>query len=369
VARPLGHKGRRPLSVALFLGAGASAPFGYPLMAGLYNAFLKQVEEHEHYLLRALQGYQEDNVETLLQSIDLVTEIAESPAASILEDARFTIRRKRTMRFHSLVTCCRSLRDKIEETIFELYRFRPACKSSFPLYSKLFSFIREFSAASQFDIYTTNYDRIMEEFLMQAGEYRLIDGFEVDPRTKRMSWSPESLSWPTLKVLTEPAFPVYLFKLHGSLNWMATERGIEQMTKEIPLTKRGSARRRNLLIYPGKKQPPEEEPFKTLYDHFETAMKTRYLCLVIGYSFRDPYLNRIFRNYLRSPPEDRTLVVMSPDCTRTTVTNLFGLGDIHDIPSYAKENLVLIPRRFGEGDWFETLQSWWTEGRLPSTST
>ena len=103
----------------------------------------------------------------------------------------------------------------------------------------------------------------------------------------------------------------------------------------------------NLLIYPGSKTPPEEEPFKTLYERFETHMREADKCLVIGFSFRDAYLNRIFRDFLRSGKKQ--LLVMSSTSRKTVAQSLLGLKDEDAIARYIEANyVVLIPCHFGD---------------------
>lgn len=111
--------------------------------------------------------------------------------------------------------------------------------------------------------------------------------------------------------------------------------------------------KRNLLIYPGSKTPPEEEPFRTLYERFETQMRQTDRCLVIGYSFRDEYLSRIFRDFLRSGKSQ--LLVMSRNCNRTVAEVLLGVEQEGLTKYIDGKNFVPIPCHFGDAAWHERL--------------
>jgi hypothetical protein len=73
--------------VVVFLGAGASAPFGYPTIAGLQDVLLKNLPDKEKGLFSDLvrrKGV--DDVEGILQTIDLVETIANHGVGGILTD-------------------------------------------------------------------------------------------------------------------------------------------------------------------------------------------------------------------------------------------------------------------------------------------
>ena len=55
----------------------------------------------------------------------------------------------------------------------------------------------------------------------------------------------------------------------------------------------------NLLIYPGGKDEPETEPFKEVFQRFKKSMQESNVCYVVGFSFRDDYLNKIFTEFLQ----------------------------------------------------------------------
>ena len=229
------------------------------------------------------------------------------------------------------------------------------------LFTELFSSLNFPGGTFQeYSIFTTNYDRIIEEFCASKESLELRDGFVQNAKTRRNTWNPRSFDAPIRK----DASVVKLLKLHGSLNWKLGEDGIEQVSPEIRLVQPRAMLLRDILVYPGSKERPDQDPFTTLYDRFDAQMKSADRCLVIGYSFRDAYLNRIFRDFLES---DRgQLICMSQNCKVTVAQNLLPLKDLDGLAAYNESNrLVTVPVHFGEGNWQSALTNALTSIPLP----
>lgn len=89
------------------------------------------------------------------------------------------------MKFAQLTEICESLIGITKETIFDAFQFHPRDLS---LYSELFSVINETTKTSVHHVYTTNYDRVVEEFCASRWGTHLIDGFKTDAYSRRMHW-------------------------------------------------------------------------------------------------------------------------------------------------------------------------------------
>jgi hypothetical protein len=339
--------------VIVFLGAGASAPFGYPTMIGLREELRKRAKADEADLLMYLlylRGTNND-AETVLQDIEVIETISKRKLEKIFGMVTIPGSKTVPMGFDKFVSLCRSLRDTIEDLIFEIYQFRPECEPKFQLYEQLLSTLESIPGGREHYIYTTNYDRIIEELCSERKNYEIKDGFVPDPKSRRLFWQPMSFS----SAATPNVVAVKLFKLHGSLNWKISQYGIEQVLLERRLTQPTPVYKKDVLVYPGGKEPPEEEPFRWLYERFETQMKETDRCLVIGFSFRDPYLNRIFRDFVNSGKGQ--LLTMSANC-KEMVKDLLRLENIDALKKYVETGYyVPIPCHFGEGDWLERLHS------------
>ena len=91
---------------------------------------------------------------------------------------------------------------------------------------------------------------------------------------------------------------------------------------------------RNLLIYPtlDPKDGLDNEPFAALNEKFRNDLcGDTDLLLVIGYSFRDTPINKIFRSYL---DKGHPMVVLSP----TAHYDLYSCGKFENIPHPGLKN-------------------------------
>jgi hypothetical protein len=224
----------------------------------------------------------------------------------------------------------------------------------------LFSTITSVTKANEYAIFTTNYDRIVEEFCASEKNYEVRDGFRIDQKNRRNLWDARSFDLSR----TPDNTLVKLFKLHGSLNWKLSEFGLEQAMPEQRLEKPTPVYKQDLMIYPGSKERPEREPFRTLYDRFDSEMKRTDRCLVIGFSFRDQYLNRIFREFVDSGKGQ--LICMSNNASMIVAKNLLDLKDFDTLRIYTNTNsFVSIRIHFGEAGWVDQLRNAFVSIPLP----
>ena len=311
------------------------------------KATLNPVEAELLNYLRLREG---SDAEAALQALNLVLDLAGRRFSDMFSESwvKFGSGKFQPMLFPALKQNCESLIVRIKETIFNTYRFRP---KSLSLYSDLISLLNDTTKASVHYVYTTNYDRVIEEFCARSEGVQLVDGFTIDSKSRRILWNPRVFD----EAGPQNKNTLKLFKLHGSLNWLQSEYGIEQVMTESMLNEPTPVYKRNLLIYPGSKNAPEEEPFRTVYDRFETQMREIDRCLVIGYSFRDPYLNRIFRDFIRTGRSQ--LLVMSANCKLTVAKSLLEV-DQEGLAKYIEgNNFSPIPCHFGDDTWRERLKN------------
>lgn len=343
-------------SLIIFVGAGASAPFDYPPITGLRDRLLKVLPEKEGGLFRDLldrKGVVDS--EGVLQALELIDSVAKHGIGEMFTSSNVALSlwaQDRSMRFTDFVELCRSLRDKIQGAIFEIYQFRTECRSKFDLYSRLFSIVEKTTGTKEHSIYTTNYDRVMEEYCASSSRYELRDGFKINAKNRRNLWDVGSFD----SAFSGEGLLVKLFKLHGSLNWKISDFGIEQVMPETRLERPTPIYKKDVLIYPGSKERPDQEPFRYLYDRLEAQLKSSDRCLVIGFSFRDSYLNRLFRDFVESGKKQ--LVHMTNSSMETIGRNLLEVGNTGEVQRYVKiSRLVCIPRHFGDATWETALRS------------
>jgi hypothetical protein len=88
--------------------------------------------------------------------------------------------------------------------------------------------------------------------------------------------------------------------LHGSLDWTKDNKGHVMKTGGITLPANPDAMP---LLYPGYKDTPTDEPFISIHNKLYLRLNQCDEVYVVGFAFRDPYINSIFEFALRGNPE------------------------------------------------------------------
>ncbi|QCZ92816.1 SIR2 family protein [Salinimonas iocasae] len=189
----------------------------------------------------------------------------------------------------------------------------------------LMSFLVSFSSRSatreRLNLFTTNYDRIIEYGAELAG-IRLIDRFvgSINPifRSSRvdvdMHYNPPGIRG-------EPRYlegVVHYTKLHGSLDWTAQDGVIKRFALPYGAsdisTYSNKTDQRNLMIYPNSTKDREtaEYPYVELFrDLAASTCRPNSTVFIYGYSFGDEHINRVLIDMLSIPSTH--LVIISFD--------------------------------------------------------
>ncbi len=278
----------------LFLGAGASKPFGKLLMV----EFINQLEQGSRFKGSTLFDQivkKRRDLEFLFEELDdwigkdyyAPTEgYRKSDSYGLLGAAgldREAVAFERA--FHELLQEAHRLRADLKREVFNSYRVIPNPDVVVKLFQPIFD-----AACDQPNrhgqplvIFTTNYDPSIETFRQQlAAKYALHDGFFHDEGSMTYVWKRSQFDQ------FEPSASrqdIVLFKIHGSTNW--TRAGKEIMKSATPVYIQDDSAHENVLIYPANRKVAIEDPFFTGYDYFQRCMENCLLCIVIGYSFRD----------------------------------------------------------------------------------
>jgi hypothetical protein len=199
------------------------------------------------------------------------------------------------------------------------------------LMSFLVSFASRSSTRERLNIFTTNYDRIMEYGAELAG-IRLLDRFvgSVYPifRASRleidMHYNPPGIRG-------EPRYlegVTHFTKLHGSLDWIYHDGyvrrvslpfGCESIETYLPKWGTEKTNARSLMIYPNaaKDRETSEYPYVELFRDFAAAVCRPNSTLVIyGYSFGDEHINRIIKDMLTIPSTHLVIIVYGDEGDR-----------------------------------------------------
>jgi len=193
----------------------------------------------------------------------------------------------RQIQFHNTMQEWDKVVQSLEDDVFENYRWSSESNEDLQaIYDPLFNYLKEKS--TEICVFTTNYDKAIENYC-EIKKYCCVDGFQEISGTQR--WVYGQFYYPN-KI--DGQTYVYLYKLHGSLDWKQRNDGEIIKTNEEGRPVDPSYKR-NLLIYPTlDPKPIESDPLTTITTEFIEKMKVADVCIVIGFSFRDKYIADLF---------------------------------------------------------------------------
>lgn len=200
------------------------------------------------------------------------------------------------------------------------------------LTSFLVSFCSRSATRERLNLFTTNYDRLIE-FGAELAGVRLIDRFvgSLNP-VFRASRLEVDMHYNPPGIRGEPRYlegVVHYTKLHGSLDWISqnstirrfalpfgADKPIDQFFPKIPS---GEDNTSQLMIYPnaGKDRETAEYPYVELFRDMAAAICRPNATLVLyGYGFGDDHINRIIRDMLTIPSTHLVMIIFSDEGDR-----------------------------------------------------
>ena len=208
-------------------------------------------------------------------------------------------------------------KDEIQKQVYEAYSWKTDIpKENLKLYDDVFGIIC--NSDDGIHICTTNYDQVMENYIDNDDNGLIrVDGFVHDNATHKLIFQSNILFNPQQNN-TINTKNCYLYKLHGSLNWITHEGQIRQRE-----TDESFADGSNFVIYPtrsSKDDDYKQEPYATMLAKFKERIEKTDVFIVIGYSFRDESINKEFQNFLRR--NKTKMFVISPHAKIDTSTGL-----------------------------------------------
>ena len=192
------------------------------------------------------------------------------------------------------------LQNIINEHVYEFYSQRPTREELEHSWLPLLNTIVD-AEFENVDIVTTNYDRIIESALIAHQSLALDMGYSKDPLDPAIvlnNWRDVETG---LGMLT---------KLHGSVDWKLGNGG----TDVDPVIRRGHPEfdgdhNKRLILYPGFKGVPSNEPFVAFHNYFRRKLSTATHVLFIGFAFRDEHINDLINSAL---PSGSKIAVVDP---------------------------------------------------------
>jgi len=175
------------------------------------------------------------------------------------------------------------------------------------------------------EVFTTNYDLAIETFLKQR-RIHYDDGYDKDPERDlsfTSQWRDNSVN---------------LFKLHGSINYYVRTNGkVIQSDTEISEKDFYGRKVERMMIYPAGAKYTSQWPYYEYLLQLRRALIESRLCVVIGYSFRDPAIMNAFLDVIQRRPDLRIFLV-SPSAE-----------NIHSyLPRDLRKQVHPIPANFGD---------------------
>lgn len=217
-----------------------------------------------------------------------------------------------------------------------------------PFFNLLFEkVIGDDSKAKIVPFFTTNYDMSVDWFFSplqdNAYEHRLrwlnsfdikvefIDGFD------GRGWNQEEY-----KKIQSNGKKLYVpyFKLHGSLYW---EKVQGRIMKGTNIANDPHSPRDLMIVYPSDKKILSEQPYYFNQKSLERYIKRTNTAIIIGFSFRDPAIVRVFESAMDENPSLRVFVV-GPEFDREyfkEMAQFINHGQVEHIVGYFGQDEVL----------------------------
>jgi len=167
-------------------------------------------------------------------------------------------------------------------------------------YHRLCHWIRSIDRKIAVELFTTNYDLLMEQALEDL-EIPYFDGFVGSRR-----------SFFDLRAVEDNLIPTHwsrLWKIHGSINWYQEEIENEKKVYRSSEIKEDASH----LIYPShlKYEESRKMPYLALIDQLNRFIRKKSSFLILsGYSFSDGHLNDTIVNALKANPTAMVLGLM-----------------------------------------------------------
>lgn len=296
--------------IVLFLGAGASVSFGKPTTSQLKDKLRpvdSEIRSNFRNLILTCTPY--IDFEHVYYNALKIREFLHSSSGAFfkyiseVQNALYTYREPGShhLKFHETMEEWDDVVRSLEDDVFVNYRWNSnSDEILIPLYDPIFELLKERS--EDIVVCTTNYDKVVENYC-ELKRYSCVDGFQEIRGTQRwvngQFYYPEQVNGKTY---------VYLYKLHGSLDWK--ERRQSEIIKTNEEGRPGDPNYRgNLLIYPTLDPKPREyDPFTTIVNEFMKRISDADVCIAIGFSFRDKYISRLLVE-LKSKKNKKLIII------------------------------------------------------------
>jgi len=297
----------------LFLGAGASKPFGGPTTSEMVDVVVQKLSRMKSIRCKALVSGIHKELTRFGLKADIETILALIQPQMDLLTGLESIGRKTILASGQLQSILEELTGIIPITEFEEAIAR-SCMSInhekvVDVYSMMFQELRRSEKIDSKDhvpkmasrIFTTNYDLAIETFL-KAKSISYSDGFQEDrvrDITFKAKWSPST------------RHHIQLYKLHGSIDYFQDSE-LKVIRSNAPLEKidhYGRLVKGRMMVYPAGEAQATRSPYFDSLSLLRFHLAREDACLVIGYSFPDAAVINAFVDGLRKNPSLQVVLV------------------------------------------------------------
>ncbi len=277
-------------NIGFFFGAGSSCALGIPNIEQLTN----QIEAE-------LTGDPKVNFDKI--KADLAP--SKAPLKVNIEDILNQIRRIRELTNESAKVyegvsgiACKELDKEICIKIYNIIVEKEEA-ANYDNTKKFFAWLSLWNIEYTKEVFTTNYDLIIEKSLESSG-IPYFDGFVGSYEPFFWQESIESI----VSKLDITKNWIRLWKIHGSLSWFWKEEPITKTQRIVRIGKvdKIEDEENELVIYPSKEKydSSRKQPFIAYFDRLKNYLLGGELLFVFsGYSFSDQHINEIIFNCLR----------------------------------------------------------------------
>jgi SIR2-like domain len=284
--------------ILVFTGAGISKPLGLPTTTDFYESIKPVSPNVTTYAIEYLKennNGSEMDIELILSTLEELAErtsfakfISELDQKIIQHVADPNV----AWYLGAIIGSAKEEITRIKRIVFDkLMEFNR--DNAETLYHGLIEEIRNSFSNSAISFITTNYDLTFEHFCTKSS-LEVDFGFSFEKEANKINlnkdfkWYPEKIEYR---------------KIHGSLDWNSQNDTVIKIGAPIiPHNPDQVA-----IIYPGYKGVPANEPFVSLHTRLYQRLIEADYVIVIGFAFRDAYINSLFENVMRMREDIRIL--------------------------------------------------------------
>lgn len=302
------------LRLGLFIGAGASVPFGKFTTKNFKAHLLMKRERETHKSNRTkcedielslLASPVFKDIEQILQIYDELETISSfSIYNNLILNNETIFYNNELVKFGLLsdfINCVSYINSKIKEELFSHYKwYNRDDENLLIIYDEIFSTFKDVKKI----VFTTNYDRSIERYC-QLKNIELLDGFRLGKHY--IQWENN------FDIIENSQDAILLLKLHGSLNWKVTGTVIEKSGSYEEISKNNE--NKDVFIKPtlDKKillNVIKYQPFIDIFNKFEEYLKKIDVLIFIGFSFRDEGIVKMIKDNLID--KGKSIISISP---------------------------------------------------------